>query len=84
MKILTFDMATPVNRLSQTDKVETYPTRAPTTFACAAYRVGADSVFRNRREIVKAVLGEMVLVPRIRGAKLREAILEIGSALPIG
>lgn len=53
-----------------------YPTRAPTTLACAAYRLGAVSVFRKRRGTAEKVLGEMRIVLRRAGAKIREAIVD--------
>ena len=52
-----------------------YPTRAPTTLACAAYRLGAVSVFRKRRGAKAAILGETRIALRSMGVEILEAIV---------
>jgi hypothetical protein len=57
-------------------RAHNHPTRAPTTFAWAEYRLGADSVFKHRRETERRDRGEARFVAmRIRGTRLREAIV---------
>jgi hypothetical protein len=55
-------------------RADGYPTRAPTTLAWAEYRLGADSVFKHRRETDERVRGEMRFALRMRGARARDAI----------
>lgn len=55
--------------------MSTYPTRAPTTLACAAYRLGAVSVFRDRRGTAVKGLDETRRALRSIGVKLLEAIV---------
>jgi hypothetical protein len=57
-------------------RAHSHPTRAPTTFAWAEYRLGADSVFKHRRETEERDRGEARFAAmRIRGTRLREAIV---------
>ena len=60
--------------MSLISRQNTYPTRAPTTLACAEYRLGAVSVFRKRRGTEDTVLGETRIALRSIGVNVLEAI----------